>query len=261
MKPLWDRLASIILRHHVDIVMLAECPEEPAEACRLLSAKTNRHFHTAPGTLGKLQLLTSFPEESLTPVFDDLAGRLTIRRLLLDERRIDLLVAVAHLPSKRHYSDSDQQFIAAELARDISDHERRFGNSRTVLVGDFNMNPFENGVVGAIGLHAVMTRAIAQSDTRTVSARKYRYFYNPMWSFFGDRNDGPAGTYYYAQSTPIAYFWNMFDQVLLRPEIMHWLMDLRILDHDGSASLLNARGIPDSVGGSDHLPLYFRLHA
>jgi endonuclease/exonuclease/phosphatase (EEP) superfamily protein YafD len=259
-KPLWDSLASIVMRHDIDIVMLAECPEEPTEVCRLLEERTKKQFHFAPGPLGKLQLLTKFPESALTPVFDNRAGRLTIRRLRLDDPRIDILVAVVHLPSKLHYSDNDQLSFAIEIVRDINDYERRFPNARTIIVGDFNMNPFEQGIVSAMGLHAVMTRAIAEGESRTVSARDYRYFYNPMWSCFGDRSEGPAGTYYYRKSTPISYFWNIFDQVLLRPEIMHWLKELRILDHDGSTSLLNERGRPDSVAGSDHLPLYFRLH-
>jgi hypothetical protein len=249
-----------VVRHNVDIVMLAECPEEPTEVCRLLGERTKKQFYIAPDTRKKLQLLTSFPEDSITAVFDEFSGRLTIRRLLLNERRVDILVAVVHLPSKLYYSDEEQQFIATEIVRDINDYERRFPNARTIIVGDFNMNPFEQGIVSAMGLHAVMTRAIAEGESRTVSARDYRYFYNPMWSCFGDRSEGPAGTYYYRKSTPISYFWNIFDQVLLRPEIMHWLKELRILDHDGSTSLLNERGRPDSVAGSDHLPLYFRLH-
>ncbi len=259
-KPLWMRLASIIARHDVDIVMLAECPEMTAECCLFLSEQTKRNFHIVPGQSPRLRLLTRLPEEAFSPVFDDLSGRLMIRRLRLKEPRVDILLALVHLQSKLHHAEEDQRMLAMELARDIGDHEARFAHARTVLVGDFNMNPFEPGVVGASGLHAVMTRAIAEKGTRTVSSRESRYFYNPMWSYFGDRSEGPPGTYYYRKSTPICYFWNMFDQVLLRPDIVHWLKDLRILDHDGSTSLLDKLGQPDSETASDHLPLYFRLN-
>lgn len=259
-KPLWGRLASIIDVHDIDVVMLAECPESETETSRYLTERAKKRFHGAPGASTRVQVLTSFADNSLTPVFDDPSGRLTIRRLRLEHLRIDMLIAVVHLPSKHHYSQEDQLSFATEIARDIQHHEQRFANMRTVLVGDFNMNPFESGIVGATGLHAVMTCALAEEGSRTVAAREYPFFYNPMWSCFGDRSDGPAGTYYYRKSTHISYFWNIFDQVLLRPEIMHWLKDLRILDHDGSNSLLDQRGLPDSNASSDHLPLYFRLH-
>ncbi len=259
-KPLWDRLASIIAKHEINIVMLAESAEDPVEVCRALTSRTQRRFHSASSPVHRLHILTSLEEGSLRPVFDDISGRLTIQRLLLPERRVDILVALTHLQSKLHWTDDDQLFTAMSLATDIAEQERRFDNHRTVLVGDFNMNPFEKGIVAAGGLHAVMTRAIAANAKRTVSSREYRYFYNPMWSYFGDRTDGPPGTYYYAKSTPVSYFWNVFDQVLLRPDIMHWLKDLRILDHDGSGTLLTPGGTPDSVMASDHLPLFFRLH-
>jgi hypothetical protein len=258
-KPLWDRLASIVERHNVDIVMLAECPKDGSSAIQELNTGSQKRFYLAQGGLGKLQIFTHLPERTLTPVFDDGSGRLTIRRLQLLEHDVDMLVAVTHLPSKTYYNESELQFVATEIANFIKFHEDRLSIARTVLVGDFNMNPFEGGVVGAAGLHAVMTRAIAAELKRTISTREYRYFYNPMWSCFGDRSDGPAGTYYYPKSTPISYFWNIFDQVLLRPEIMDWLKELRILDHDGSSSLLDAHGLPDKTTGSDHLPLYFCL--
>ena len=54
-------------------------------------------------------------------------------------------------------------------------------------------------------------------------------------------------------------YWNMFDQVLLRPGLMDSLTELRILDGDGQASLLSERGRPRSATASDHLPILFRL--
>ncbi|MBI2808325.1 MAG: hypothetical protein HYX68_25335 [Planctomycetes bacterium] len=51
----------------------------------------------------------------------------------------------------------------------------------------------------------------------------------------------------------------MFDQVLVRPELMDRLDDLRILDSDGEVSFLNHAGRPDRNTASDHLPILFRL--
>ncbi len=120
------------------------------------------------------------------------------------------------------------------------------------------MDPFDDGVVAANGLHAVMTKALARTMSRTVQGREYRFFYNPMWAFFGDGTPGPAGTHFYQQAAHTTRFWHIVDQVLVRPELVDDLLDVAILD-DAGHSLLNQAGRLNEEVGSDHLPLLFRL--
>jgi hypothetical protein len=122
------------------------------------------------------------------------------------------------------------------------------------------MNPFDEGVIGAPALHAVMTRKLAERKERRVVGTSYRFLYNPMWGFFGDRTIGPPGTYYHRAATVGDLFWHMFDQVLLRPSLMYLLRDLVILDQiDGESLLSHPVGLPRDAACSDHLPLAFRL--
>jgi len=123
------------------------------------------------------------------------------------------------------------------------------------------MDPFEPGLLSAEGLHAVMTRRIAMRETRKILDQEYPFFYNPMWGFFGDLTRGPAGTYYYRSSELIAQFWHLFDQVLVRPELLrHFNPDrLQILQSVGGISLIGDSGYPDSKVASDHLPVSFTL--
>lgn len=116
-------------------------------------------------------------------------------------------------------------------------------------------------MVWAGGLHAVMSRDLLErrDGERTVRGVGYSLFYNPMWGVLGDRTPGPPGTYYRASSESVNYFWNTYDQVLLRQELMSHLRDVLVPDNDGVNSLLTAAGLPDKVSGSDHLPLVFRL--
>ncbi len=136
------------------------------------------------------------------------------------------------------------------------------GHTRTLLVGDLNMNPFESGMIAAGSLNAVMTRDLADRVTRRVQRRDYPFFYNPMWSLLGDATRGPAGTYYRDSGDHHDYFWNMFDQVLVRPTLLPHFRneDIMIPSDDGTASLLNARGFLDENCASDHLPLLFKLN-
>jgi hypothetical protein len=53
----------------------------------------------------------------------------------------------------------------------------------------------------------------------------------------------------------------MFDQVLLRPDVIDLFHDkeLRILTDDGNISFLSTNGLPDATMASDHLPILFTL--
>ena len=83
-----------------------------------------------------------------------------------------------------------------------------------------------------------------------------------MWGFFGDRTDGPPGTYYYRHGGHLSYDWNIFDQLLIRPDALPWFHgDVEIVSRIGEVNLLGSDGRPDAEVGSDHLPIVFRLAA
>src|SRR5262249_35696794 len=150
-------------------------------------------------------------------------------------------LAVAHLVSKLHTDPDSQSIEAMRIADEIryAEHEQHL--TRTILVGDLNMNPFENGVVAARGLHGIMSQQIAKKGSRTVQDTDYPYFYNPMWNFLGDLSQNPPGTYYFSGGQHIEFFWNMFDQVMIRPELLtHFKAhSTRIIHVVGKTSLLN----------------------
>ena len=161
-----------------------------------------------------------------------------------------------------YWSSESQAFECAELARIIAFEEDRAGHQRTVLVGDFNMNPFEPGLVAAGGRNAVMSRRIAARAVRTVQEREYRFFYNPMWAHFGDARSDTAGSYFYDHAEHVNYFWNLFDQVLIRTELAESFdsSSLRILTAVGERSLVRRDGRPDDANSSDHLPIVFQMN-
>jgi hypothetical protein len=175
------------------------------------------------------------------------------------------------LRSKLYHEDEDKTSELAQLSLDIRWLEEQRGHRRTVVIGDLNADPFEAGVIKADALHGVMTRALANRQQRTVQGIEYRFFYNPMWSLFGDAahethppgnpNHEPPGTYYYPARGFKGYFWLLFDQVLLRPELLSRFrnQNLKVLVTDGETSLLDERGLPDGRRVSDHLPLLVRL--
>jgi len=127
-----------------------------------------------------------------------------------------------------------------------------------MVIGDFNMDPFEPGMTSAFGFHAIMVKNEVRTS-RVVQGRDYSMFYNPMWGKFGDRTAGAAGTHYYSASKPVTQFWHMFDQVLLRRSLMDNLVDLDILTGAADHSFTTAAGKPGGKSGSDHFPILVAL--
>jgi hypothetical protein len=253
-------IAGAVVERDVDILLLAESGVSDIDMASALKRATGRDYTALSYDTDNVRMFTRLPvaqwERRQT---DALSARMAIWSVAVG-RPPGILLAAAHFVSKNHSSPGEQAMLAVELAKEISRVEETVGHERTLVVGDLNMNPFEEGVTGAPALHAVMTRKLAERLTRVVQGTTYRFFYNPMWGFFGDRTVGPPGTYYHRSASVGDIFWHMLDQVLLRPELMNLLHDLAILDSVGGNRLLTQpAGLPRDTDCSDHLPLAFRL--
>ncbi len=255
-KPLIEEIVWLCHDRDVDILVLAESNLLEVEVLLALNFG-QRAMYLAPfNPSSRLVFFFRYPPESVSLVTDE--GGVSIRRIAPSIGADFLLVAV-HLSSKLRMTENDQKFQAARAAEAIQEAESRVGHTRTLVIGDFNMNPFEVGLVGADCFHAVMDRKIAQKQSRTVQGRDKLFFYNPMWGRMGDSSPGPSGTYFYRNSGYVSYFWNTFDQVLLRPALLDAFSqeNLIVISEVGEKNLLTENGI--SKSSSDHLPIVLKL--
>jgi hypothetical protein len=76
-----------------------------------------------------------------------------------------------------------------------------------------------------------------------------------------DRQGGVPGTYYYDKAEHVTYSWNIFDQILVRPDLLEGLgaESVRILTSVRGLSLLGPSGRPDKAIASDNLPVLVDL--
>jgi hypothetical protein len=252
-----DILSRLVREFNIDVLMLAENTLGVADVLCELNTSKAADFHYNTGKCERIDIFSKFTQAQMEPLHE--SDHITIRHLK-PSTTCDLLLVVAHLSSKLHQSSESQAFETPGIANDIIRMENKIGHKRTILVGDLNMNPFEIGLVAASGFNATMSRKIADKKERRVTAQSFPFFYNPMWSLLGDASDGPPGSYYCWKSEQVAYFWHMFDQVLLRPDVLPMFQNntLKIIDRVGELSLLNRNGIPDTKI-SDHLPILFQL--
>lgn len=259
-KDLGPLVGAAGLERDADIILLAEAGAKDIDTVQALKAQTGQNYFALSEEFDKVRIYSRIPPDRWRRrQTDGLSARMAIWSVAVGNHP-GILLAAAHFISKNNKSSAEQAMLAVELSKEILRVEETVGHERTVVVGDLNMNPFDPGVTGAPALHAVMTRKLAGRTERTVEGRPYRFFYNPMWGFFGDRTAGPPGTYYHRAASIGDIFWHMLDQVLLRPALMDRVHDLAILERiDGGELLTDPGGLPHNEDCSDHLPLAFRL--
>ncbi len=253
-------VARTALRHDADLVILAESKVDPGLILEALNEEGTRFESTHfPGD--RFQIFSRFPARYLVPFQDE--SRMSVHRLQLPGR-MEILVGVIHFHDRRNKKPEEQHSLAIELAGLLREAEDRAGHRRTVLLGDFNMNPFEGGMIDASGFSAMMTKALARKHAEDSPNRRPR-FYNPMWGLLGDMTDGPPGTFYYRQKENTNIYWHMLDQVLVRPELIDTFIgsSLQVLDRgfgpSGEIALLRENTRHPKLTVSDHLPLIFTL--
>jgi exonuclease III len=259
-KNLKNNIINIVKSSDIDIIILLESKIDSIQFINDLKIN-GLQFYENKSVIpqSRIKIFSKFKNDEFKP-FQDLNEKITIRKLKIKENK-EILIAIVHLISKREFKNLEQYQEATRYYQEIINAEKNSENDNTIVIGDFNMNPFEEGMIMTNCFNAVMSKEIAMKGSKKVQGKDYKYFYNPMWNLFGDNKDEPFGTYYYNSSGHINYYWNIFDQVLLRPNLIQNFNhdSLKILNSDGIASLLNKSGIPNKSDLSDHLPVLFSI--
>lgn len=257
-KNLIQEVKLLADEYQFDMIILLECDESYGHLLSVLNQDTTQ-YHIAPSfTESRFKVLIKFDRQYFIPLHDN--PRWSIKEITLASQD-PILFALLHVQSKINYIEEEQREEIRYLKQEIENREQELGYKRTIIVGDFNMNPFESGLVLCNYLNTTMDSKIALREKRTVSGREYHYFYNPMWGFFGDLGKGSvSGTHYY-NGKHLNYAWNIYDQVLIRPSLIEYFdFDfLDIITNSSQSSYINNKGLLDKKY-SDHLPIKFSLN-
>jgi exonuclease III len=258
-KPLIKEIANIAKHNNIDVILLAEHNLNDVDLLLELNSEQSEYeFQNPVFQSDKFKVFTKFSFHFIVPIEqEDRFICFKIKQPIGEE----LLIILIHLPDKRNNQPESIRSYAGRMARRIREIELEQNLNNTIVVGDFNMNPSDIGMVDAESFHAIMDSEVAKKESRIVSKEKYDYFYNPMWSLHGDVGNNVSGSYFYKNAELVNYHWNVFDQVLLRPSLIdNFEKDsLKLLDSDGEKSLLKKGGLPNEKY-SDHLPLIFTLN-
>jgi hypothetical protein len=171
-------------------------------------------------------------------------------------------IALVHGLERRNNDDGTRRVFFRRVADLVKEHETN-SHRRSMVVGDFNAQPFESAVLSSDGLHAIGIRQVDNQTDRLVRWGEVRepFFYNPMWRLYGHLPSLEAGlaTHYWQNGLPGELFWHMLDQVVIRPEECARFPEdrVKILASIGTVHLLAPDGTLDQSVGSDHLPVVF----
>ncbi len=256
-------IARVVREYEVDILALAECglPD-----ILLLDAlrKTDPEFDQPAAVHPRIKFFTRFPGAHLEPWHAD--GRIDVRRLALGGYDDILLAALHYLDRWNYPTPAMRHSKLATYLKTLQEAERRARHDRLVVFGDFNMNPYEIGMLDpASGLGAMITRDLAAAHGGRTGDEPSR-FYNPMWSIMG-RAEAPGTFYWNDKNDPENPYWHCIDGILLRPSLYASFRDedLRIIRWITGAAgervdLIRRAKIHWQVTHSDHLPILFKLH-
>jgi exonuclease III len=255
-------IIEFISKKDIDIFILTECTVSISK----IEEELNRAFPKKKykglikGKNPKFKIFTRLDIKCIKNFDKSFGGpswtinKITIRGLM------DLSIIAVHFPSKMHWDDLSQSLEAVNLMSQIRRYELKNGRN-TLVIGDFNMNPYEPGMVSSLGMHGIKDANIVKKQSRIVQGKSYDYFYNPMWNFLGDESNVP-GTFFYKKAIHHNVMWNTFDQILIRPNLLNFIKisDIEIISNIGVNKLIDSRTKQIKKEYSDHLPLLLTLN-
>lgn len=254
-KDIDSKIVALAVETQPDFLVLAEYEGDPLGLLKRLSVQCPNLYLIPRIACEHITLFSTCTPGQVHPKCE--TSRFTIQEIRKPRFKPFLLGSV-HLPSKLHADDDDQLYSAIQLRDEIEQCESDAGHRNTLVLGDFNMNPFDKGMIFAKAMNAVSSLAIAERESRIVKGQSQSFFYNPSWNLLGDFGDTP-GTYYHRSPGSISLYWNTLDQVIMRPSLACALnkSSLRILRSVRGNVFVSEEGFP-SV--SDHLPIAFSVN-
>lgn len=261
-KPLDALVEALVQQHNVDVVLLVEYAFGTSQLSTLLP-RLGLIKRTESKRFGTFIRAT----HGFRRLNYKLVNRVAMWRWTPPSGQ-DGLITLVHGFDRRNYDDSTRRVLFGQIAAAVRRREEGH-HRRSIVLGDFNAQPFESAIIASDGLHAIGMRAMNNMVSRKVAALKDRadFFYNPMWRLYGHfpLKEAGMGTHYWEKSFAHEYCWHMIDQVVIRPEEAARFPEdqLSIITKVGNnlanaISLLDTDGKPDSKSASDHLPLLFQ---
>jgi endonuclease/exonuclease/phosphatase family metal-dependent hydrolase len=187
-------------------------------------------------------------------------GRALVVKVDSVDGRLRLWVWIVHLPALWIGSGDRRALVRDELRGALRAAREEDPHRYELMVGDFNMPPYDESMMWRDGLYASLDYEWVKSKTSSHEVTR-RPLFNPSWQVYG-RLQPPRGTFY--KGGLAGGPWRVLDQALMSADLA--LPDepqVRIIDRVGELDLCadsNVRA-PKADRGSDHLPLEIQFRS
>ena len=241
-------ITKMIVEKNIDLVILAEYASNLNQLIDYVNCQGRRYRAYFTGGCQRIRMLGSVENVDPGPMQDYYALQIIDKNVLL---------CALHLNSNIYGGTADKrQHVINDIKQEINQIHNK-GIYKTIIVGDFNENPYEKNIMGINGFNGVPIFEKAIKGYRVDSGIREELYYNPMWNFFGDFLY-PMGTCYYGSNEP---FWHIYDQVLISSSLLNCFCkeELEIVTKIGDVDLKNKNGVPNTECFSDHFPIIFEI--
>ena len=176
----------------------------------------------------------------------------------------DTYFACIHFPSKLYHDEITHLQIVPNYKEKV--HSLTLNSKRIFIVGDFNMNPFDLGMVEPTGFFAHNNREVVNRESQLKYGATSILYYNPSWTLLGDfvnnkshqESSRMGGSYYFKEQKSRCLYWHLIDQLIMRKTLIEEFVseDLQIIEKESIVEEVKK----DKICGAnkiDHFPLQF----
>ena len=243
-------IAEIIREKDVDIAVFAEYTTTVFED--VISNLENQYIqHDGNDGCDKISLLC---KTNIQTIVRREQARYTLYSCVANGNLYNIIGV--HLPASPNSDENDRKEVIRDIVDDICEQENELKCRETIVIGDFNCNPFDNEIIQKDSFNAVLYKSlIHQQETVIYHNKRKRRFYNPILHFISESTQTYGSFYYSSGIAPL--YWNSFDQVLVRKELVDKICSLEYIKSVNNKNLL--KEVKPNSMISDHLPLLVNI--
>lgn len=271
-------IKQIVVDYTIDVLIFAEFEQKSidetssktnlTELLTELNTNTNQSFNLRFISGQKIVLLDNFQNSAFVDSKED--KRMSFCTYKINNEK--LLISAVHLEDRHTFPVDTLNLLAMYHRKALDDYAIINDVKKVIVVGDFNLNPYESGIMGFSGFNAIFNKEEILYNTygRKFSNETKSFYYNASWDAY--KLNDINGTYHYdSNDLPLNPYWNLLDQVLFSPEIMNCYkeesfkiitdipsLNIKLIKNRKNRSTGNLKTVIDK-SYSDHLPIIFEV--
>ena len=227
-----DLIVRCIAEHNVDIAVFAEFRDKKSKAMVIDCSKIENDLGniyawvTGVEEAGKVLLLAN---RSISVEQIQQESRYTC--YVIDTAVKRYFLAAVHLQDRQNYPTSHRRKeTIGELVRDIRKNEESLEIEDTIVIGDFNANPYDEELLYKHAFNAVLFKSVIEENEYTnPRGDRIKRFYNPILHYLSEDTQMYGSHYFDGSDNQPTSYWHCLDQVLLRKSLIGFLEEVSYL--------------------------------